>query len=247
MFFCRAELLWIPVKWYRCYWFIYHELINIRRKSYLHCKTFFYFYLFMNWKEVTSLKMFIPVISIVLLFLVCLRFPSHLLTLQVVRNRYGNEVAKLMHKFERLDFRYRKVLLDLDFLDNCIRNDVFPKFVKFRVANKDFPNPSIYRQCQIKLLKQEISNKKRWARVLKKDLLSARNDLICKLKWIDFNHVYKLFLLGHDTALRKHQKTQNKNFGILSLVNQVEIVLIIPSKYLLNFSSLQFEFGYLVK
>ena len=72
------------------------------------------------------------------LFLVRLRFPSHLSTVQVICNRYGNEVVNLMRKFERLDFRYRIVLLDLDFLDNCIRNDVVSKFVQFRVTNKDF-------------------------------------------------------------------------------------------------------------
>ena len=43
----------------------------------------------------------------------------------MIRNRYDNEVVKLMRKFEKLDFKYRiKVLLDLVFLDNCIRNDV---------------------------------------------------------------------------------------------------------------------------
>ena len=126
--------------------------------------------------------MFLRVMSIVLLFLVRLRFPSHLSTVQVARNYYGNEVVKLKRKFKRLDFRYRKVLLDLDFLDNFIRNDVVPKFVQFRVANKDLCNSSTYRQCQTKLLKQEISNKNGCGRLLKKDLLSARNDHIFKLK-----------------------------------------------------------------
>ena len=65
----------------------------------------------------------------------------------MIRNRYGNEVVKLMRKFEKLDFRYQKVFLDLDFLDNSIRNDVAPKFIQFRVANKDFRNSSTYRQC----------------------------------------------------------------------------------------------------
>ena len=92
----------------------------------------------MNWKDATSLKIFLRLISIVFLFLVRLRFPSHLSTVQVICNRYGNEVVNLMRKFERLDFRYRIVLLDLDFLDNCIRNDVVSKFVQFRVTNKDF-------------------------------------------------------------------------------------------------------------
>ena len=157
----------------------------------------------MNWKEVTSLKMFLRVISIVFLFLACLCFPSHLSTVQVIRNRYGNEVVKLMRKFEKQDFKYRKVLLDLDFLDNCIRNNIVPKFVQFRVADKELRNSSTYRQCQTKLLKQEISNEKRHASLLKKDLQSARNDLICKLKWINFNHVCNLFLLGNDKAFQK--------------------------------------------
>ena len=98
--------------------------------------------------------MFLWVMSIVFLFPVRLRFPSHLPIVQVIRNRYGNEVVKMMRKFEKLDFTYRKVLLDLDFLDNSIRNNVAPKFVQFRVANRDLRSSSTYRQCQTKLLKQ---------------------------------------------------------------------------------------------
>ena len=108
----------------------------------------------------------------------------------------------------RLYFRYQKVLLDLDFLDSCIRNDVAPKFVQFQVANKDLHNLSTYRQCQTKLFKQEISYKKRCAWLLKKDFLSARKDLMCKLKWTDFNHVCNLFLLCNDKALQKTEKSR---------------------------------------
>ena len=110
-------------------------------------------------------------------------------------------------------------MLDLDFLDNCIRNDVPPKCAQFRVVNKDFRSSSTYRQCQAKQLKQKISNKNKRATLPKNDIPSARNDLKCKLKWIDFNHVCNLFLLGNDKAARKYQKIQNKNFGKLSKVS----------------------------
>ena len=106
----------------------------------------------------------------------------------------------------------------------------------FRVANKDFLNSQTYRQCQRKLLKQEISNKKRRARLLRKDLQSVRNDLMSKLKWIDFNHLCNLFLLGNDKALRKHQKIQNKKFGKLSEVS-CESVSHDPDKVIYNISS----------
>ena len=52
---------------------------------------------------------------IVFLFLVRLRFPSHLSAVQVIRNRYDNEVVKLMRKFENLDFKYRKSIVRFSF------------------------------------------------------------------------------------------------------------------------------------
>ena len=133
--------------------------------------------------------MFLRVISI--LFLVLYAF--HFSTVQVICNSYGHGNVKLMHKFERVDFRYQKILLDLGCLDNCIRNDVVPKLVQFLVGNKDLRNWSTYRQCQTKLLIQQNYDKKRRSRLLKKGLLSEINDLMYKLKWIDFNHVCNLF------------------------------------------------------
>ena len=85
------------------------------------------------------------VISIVFLFLVRLRFPSNLSTIQVIRNRYGNDTVKLVRQFEKLDYKHRKILLDLNFLENCIKNNVTPKFLQFRLANKDLRSSSTYR------------------------------------------------------------------------------------------------------
>ena len=65
-----------------------------------------------------------------------------------------------------------------------------------------------------KLLKQEISNKKRNLRTLRRDLTSVRNELSLKLSFIDLNHVYNLFLIGNDKAILK-QQIQNKNLTTL--------------------------------
>ena len=81
--------------------------------------------------------MMLRVLSIVFLFLVRLRFPSNLSTIQVIRNRYGNDTVKLVRQFDKLDYKHRKILLDLNFLKNCIKNNVTPKFLQFRLANKD--------------------------------------------------------------------------------------------------------------
>ena len=71
------------------------------------------------------------VISIVFLFLVRLRFPSNLSTIQVIRNRYGNDTVKLLRQFEKLNYKHHKILLDLHFLENCIKNNVTPSFYNF--------------------------------------------------------------------------------------------------------------------
>ena len=57
----------------------------------------------------------LKVISIVFLFLVRLRFPSNLSTIQVIRNRYGNDTVKLVRQFEKVDYKHSKILLDLNF------------------------------------------------------------------------------------------------------------------------------------
>ena len=160
--------------------------------------------------------MILRMISIVFLFLVRLRFPSKLSTIQVIRNHYGSDTVKLVKTIENLHYKYCKLLLDLSFLENCIKNNVIPKFVQFHLANRDLRESSAYRQYQQKLLKQEIINKKRRGRLVKKDLSSVKNELMFKLKWITFHHVCNLFLVGNDRSISKHENIEHKKFCKLS-------------------------------
>ena len=176
------------------------------------------------------------VISIVFLFLVGLKFPSNLSTIQVIRNGCGNDTVKLVRQFEKLDHKYRKLLLDLSFLEDCLKNNAIPKFVQFRLANRDLRESSTYRQCQQKLLKQEIINKKRRVRLVKKDLSTVKNELMFKLEWIGFHHVCNLFLVGNGRSISKHQNIQDKKLFKLSN-SIVGDVLHNPELVIHNFSS----------
>ena len=113
-----------------------------------------------------------------------LRFPRHLSTVKILRKKYGDVIVRKVREFEKLNFKYRKVLLDIDFLNTCLKSNIIPKFVQFRVSNKDLRNSTAYRQCQIKLLKQEISNKRN-LRTLRRDLTSVRNERSLKLSFND--------------------------------------------------------------
>ena len=53
------------------------------------------------------------VISLVVIFLTRLRFPSRLSIAEVLRKRYGVRTLKLVRKFEKTDIKHKKALLDL--------------------------------------------------------------------------------------------------------------------------------------
>ena len=89
---------------------------------------------FISWFK----KMVSRTLALVFLFLVRLRFPSRLSLLQVIRNRYGDTVVKLVCKFQKVDFEYRKAALGLNFLETCRSFNGLPKFLQSRVANKNF-------------------------------------------------------------------------------------------------------------
>ena len=98
----------------------------------------------------------VKVISLVLLFLVRLRFPLDKSTAYVLRSIYGNTVVKDIRKFEKIDFALRKCKLDLLLLEACLENQVIPKFLKFRVSNLHLKTSRAYHACQLKLLREEI-------------------------------------------------------------------------------------------
>ena len=50
--------------------------------------------------------------------------------IDVIRFRYGNNVVKFIRKFEKLDYRLRKINVDIDFSNSCLENDLCPTFLK---------------------------------------------------------------------------------------------------------------------
>ena len=123
------------------------------------------------------------------------------------------------------DYKYFKLLLDLRFLKNCIKNNVILKLEQFPLANL---------QCSNAKRTKNI-NKKRRVRLVQKDLSSAKNELIFRLKRIDF-HVRKLFLVGNDRSISKYRNIQDKRSFKLSN-SVVRDVSHDPEQLIHNFSS----------
>ena len=95
------------------------------------------------------------VISLVLLFLVRLRFPVDKSIAYVLRLRYGNTMVKDIRRFKKIDFALRKCKLELLFLEACLHNQMIPKFLIFCVNNLHFKTSCAYHACQVKLLREK--------------------------------------------------------------------------------------------
>ena len=88
---------------------------------------------------------------------------------QIIRSQYGDKVIKRLRKFEKIDYRLRKAELDLEFLVKCRDNNMIPKFLNFRSANRFLRFSLTYAHCQSNLLLEEIRLKKSNVRVLGKE------------------------------------------------------------------------------
>ena len=120
-------------------------------------------------------------------------------------------MVKKVQKFE-FGFKYRKTLLGLEFLQPCKKEELIPKFLQFKVANKRLESSEAYLNCQRRLLNQEmyIKYKSIWA--LNNKITSMKNDLYSEMSFIDYVHVITKFLVSNDKNIYEIRKNQGKKY-----------------------------------
>ncbi len=105
-----------------------------------------------------------------LIFIIRIQFPPGTSLAMILNNRYNNEALQTFRKFQRLE-------LNLEFLTTCKKRSVIPRFLWFKVANRRLRTSSAYRQCQNKLLQDEINAKHARIRVLSAQVTTAHSSL----------------------------------------------------------------------
>ena len=113
----------------------------------------------------------LKVISLVLLFMIRTRFPGDKSITYILRSRYGSTLVKEVRKFEKIDYKLRKCMLDVVFLETCLENKIIPKSLNFRGSNLHLKTSRAYDSYQLKLLREEISVKKSKAKIFEKDFI----------------------------------------------------------------------------
>ena len=141
--------------------------------------------------------MFLKALALVFLFLMRLRFPKNLSLIQVIHKRYGNTVAKLVRRFEKLDFKHRKVALDLQFLKTCQEFKVTPKFLQFRASNDSLRQSQTYQTCIKRLLLEEIRIKKKNLKTLVRELSAVIEELLRSISFLDCSNKKSILKCRH--------------------------------------------------
>ena len=62
----------------------------------------------------------------VFLFIARIKFPASNSLIGVLRKSYGRDLVKEGTTLEKLDFKHKKPILDLDFLISCRKKQCFP-------------------------------------------------------------------------------------------------------------------------
>ena len=82
--------------------------------------------------------------------------PYRLLAKELNRQGYLKEYLD----YERARIKRERNKCRIEFLEQCIRNDIIPTFLKFRVPNNGCFEPTVVHNFQRKLLKGEIKTAK---------------------------------------------------------------------------------------
>ena len=153
--------------------------------------------------------MFVYISAIVFLFIIRSRFPRNKSIAEIIRKRYGNHVLKQTRKYEKIDYKVRKSMLDIEFLETCLANNVVPTFLKFRLASPRLRRSSTYKECQEKLLREEILLKQVNRDKLKVEQLKVGNDIKNVLSYFDWMHLVNLSSTCNINGINKVKGIQN--------------------------------------
>ena len=122
--------------------------------------------------------MWMKTVAVILLVMVRFCFPQQVSITEVIQKRYGINCLKLLRKLEKVDYKLKKIQLDIIFLQSCMTNGLIPKFLEFKLANRYLQNSATYKKCQFELLNLEIKNKTKSANRLERDWENWNKQLI---------------------------------------------------------------------
>ena len=99
--------------------------------------------------------------------------------------------------------KHKKALVDLQFLNICEDHNVLPKFLRFKVGNVTLRTSLTQKQCQKKLLSDEIYNKNLLVSQLDRGSKLLYKNVKWALNMADFDRVLNISLMSNEKELEQ--------------------------------------------
>ena len=158
------------------------------------------------------------VLTLILLFILKLKFPKRKSIVNYITERYGRTVLTLFRQCEKLDYKLKKIQEDLVFLQTCLENELTPTFVNFKLHNAHLRSGPLYKNFQKKLIHEEIRNKSSQKRIILNKQSLSLSQLQASTSWIDFKHFENLIFKSNDIKIKGVKETHSRKlfkFGLL--------------------------------
>ena len=121
--------------------------------------------------------------------------------------KYQNVTFKYFRKYKKLKYKKNKLILDIDFLNNCKKLGVYPKFHIFKLPNVSNKDTSSIRKG---LLRRAINKRNKEIQHVLKELSISENSLSKQLFTTDFSILKKSTISHNNKLLQKSLYTQQK-------------------------------------
>ena len=175
------------------------------------------------------------IISLVVLFIMKIRFLPGKSIACIITKRYGRQHLNLFRNCEKTDYKLRKTKCDLEFLETCYNNGLLPKFLNFRLYTTRYSSSHLYREFQRKLLEKEIKFKKSQVRILQNKKDHLYNQLKDSSLLIDLPYFHGFISKANVFKISSVQLTHSKKLFNLGLRCQFEKLS--PDKIIFNYSN----------
>ena len=103
----------------------------------------------------------IYIASLVLLFILRIRFPTNQPIVHIIRRRHGVHAVKCFRNLEKIINRTSKLIRDVKYLETCLSYEVIPKFLRIKLYRRTLEKSPRCTAWQTELLRKEIQLKEK--------------------------------------------------------------------------------------
>ena len=137
--------------------------------------------------------------------------------------------------YQKLDYRMRKLDLDIEYLNTCQNKDLCLTFIQYKISSICLENSNAYRQSQRLFMQEELSFKNVEKEKIVLEMERIKSDLRMVINLIDWKHITRTFLESNIKTIKRVEGIQNyKSLDLMSKKLQHNLKNVIH-----NFSSYQ--------